>query len=108
MPCVDPTVMRFVGREREVEAKKFFRKEGWGWHGQHRVFTAQDGKEYKWFLGAHTCWVSACRSKEDPAHREEMKQTRWITSTRKHQIANLDKKSAGSQPADHGGELHAS
>ncbi|KAL0570908.1 hypothetical protein V5O48_011048 [Marasmius crinis-equi] len=34
----------------EVTAKSFFRKEGWGPYGRHRVFTAKDGKEYKWLL----------------------------------------------------------
>ncbi|KAJ8082619.1 hypothetical protein PM082_008474 [Marasmius tenuissimus] len=29
-------------------AKDFYRKEGWGPYGRHRVFTAKDGKEYKW------------------------------------------------------------
>ncbi|KAK1229414.1 hypothetical protein PQX77_007534 [Marasmius sp. AFHP31] len=32
----------------EVMARNFYRKEGWGPYGRHRVFTAKDGKEYKW------------------------------------------------------------
>ncbi|KAL0060672.1 hypothetical protein AAF712_012549 [Marasmius tenuissimus] len=32
----------------EVMARDFYRKEGWGPYGRHRVFTAKDGKEYKW------------------------------------------------------------
>ncbi|KAK1229415.1 hypothetical protein PQX77_007535 [Marasmius sp. AFHP31] len=32
----------------EVMAKDFYRKEGWGPYGRHRVFTAKDGREYKW------------------------------------------------------------
>lgn len=32
----------------EVMARDFYRKEGWGPYGRHRVFTAKDGREYKW------------------------------------------------------------
>ncbi|ESK91644.1 hypothetical protein Moror_10690 [Moniliophthora roreri MCA 2997] len=39
------------GDGMEVMSKDFFRKEGWGPYGRHRVFTAKDGKEYKWLLG---------------------------------------------------------
>ncbi|KAG7086972.1 hypothetical protein E1B28_002888 [Marasmius oreades] len=39
-----------LGDGAEIEAKAFFRKEGWGPYGRHRVFTAKDGREYKWYL----------------------------------------------------------
>jgi len=35
---------------REMLVGKFFRKEGFGFWGRHRVFTGDDGKEYKWCL----------------------------------------------------------
>ncbi|KAF8888277.1 hypothetical protein BD779DRAFT_1611346 [Infundibulicybe gibba] len=38
----------------EVETKTFFRKAGCGWYGRNRVFTAPDGKEYKWKMGLST------------------------------------------------------
>ncbi|KAK7050001.1 hypothetical protein VNI00_005432 [Paramarasmius palmivorus] len=38
------------GDGMEVMSKDFFRKEGWGPYGRHRLFTAKDGKEYKWCL----------------------------------------------------------
>ncbi|KAK1229322.1 hypothetical protein PQX77_007611 [Marasmius sp. AFHP31] len=41
--------LRF-GDGGEVEAKVFYRKDGWGPYGRHRVFTARDGREYKWHL----------------------------------------------------------
>ncbi|KAJ6630323.1 hypothetical protein B0H10DRAFT_1939093 [Mycena sp. CBHHK59/15] len=49
---VESSVIHFCGRE--LETKSFLRKDGWGWYGRHRVFTALDGKEYKWCLGAYT------------------------------------------------------
>ncbi|KAG7086350.1 hypothetical protein E1B28_002311 [Marasmius oreades] len=39
-----------LGDGQEIEAKAFFRKQGWGPYGRHRVFTAKDGREYKWYL----------------------------------------------------------
>ncbi|KAF7298339.1 hypothetical protein MKEN_01358500 [Mycena kentingensis (nom. inval.)] len=66
---VDPSVIRFAGREREVLMRDFFRKEGWGWYGRHRVFTAQDGKEYKWILGAYTCYLQVNDASEKPVAR---------------------------------------
>ncbi|KAJ6567120.1 hypothetical protein B0H19DRAFT_1139526 [Mycena capillaripes] len=48
----DSSVIHFRGQELAV--REFFRKEGWGWYGRHRVFTAQDGREFKWVLGAYT------------------------------------------------------
>ncbi|TFK34267.1 hypothetical protein BDQ12DRAFT_763694 [Crucibulum laeve] len=41
--------IRYQGQD--VEASVFFRKSGFGWYGRHRIFTAPDGKEYKWKLG---------------------------------------------------------
>ncbi|KAG5637190.1 hypothetical protein H0H81_005447 [Sphagnurus paluster] len=47
----------------EHKTKDYFRKEGWGPYGcgshmifllRHRVFTASDGREYKWLLQALT------------------------------------------------------
>ncbi|KAF8888291.1 hypothetical protein BD779DRAFT_463962 [Infundibulicybe gibba] len=32
----------------EIKTRDFFKKVEWGWGGQGRVFTAPDGKEYKW------------------------------------------------------------
>ncbi|KAJ6606064.1 hypothetical protein DFH09DRAFT_1119210 [Mycena vulgaris] len=49
---VESSVIRFRGRE--LATRDFFRKEGWGWYGRHRVFTGLDGREYKWILGAYT------------------------------------------------------
>ncbi|EEB95319.1 hypothetical protein MPER_05725 [Moniliophthora perniciosa FA553] len=39
------------GNGGEITAKEIFKKEGWGPYGRHRVFTAKDGKEYRWNLG---------------------------------------------------------
>ncbi|KAE9405830.1 hypothetical protein BT96DRAFT_988075 [Gymnopus androsaceus JB14] len=36
---------------REVHVKDLFKKQGWGWWGRHRVFTGEDGNEYRWRLG---------------------------------------------------------
>ncbi|KAF8888288.1 hypothetical protein BD779DRAFT_463813 [Infundibulicybe gibba] len=36
---------------QEIKTKDFFRKVGWGWTARNRVFTAPDGKEYKWKIG---------------------------------------------------------
>ncbi|KAJ7700722.1 hypothetical protein B0H17DRAFT_1247280 [Mycena rosella] len=47
---LESSVIRFRGRE--LATRDFFRKVGWGWYGRHRVFTARDGREYKWILGA--------------------------------------------------------
>ncbi|KIK64382.1 hypothetical protein GYMLUDRAFT_39929 [Collybiopsis luxurians FD-317 M1] len=44
---------RFSGKE--VLVSELFRKEGWGWLGRHRVFTGEDGKEYKWRLRNTYC-----------------------------------------------------
>ncbi|KAF8888285.1 hypothetical protein BD779DRAFT_463718 [Infundibulicybe gibba] len=35
----------------EIETEGFFRKAGWGLTARDRVFTAPDGKEYKWKIG---------------------------------------------------------
>ncbi|KAK0199691.1 hypothetical protein DFS33DRAFT_1387997 [Desarmillaria ectypa] len=43
------SVMRYNGEE--VKATKYFKKQGWGCYGRHRVFKGPDGKEYKWILG---------------------------------------------------------
>ncbi|KAJ7684350.1 hypothetical protein DFH06DRAFT_4880 [Mycena polygramma] len=49
---VESSVIYFRGQELAVH--DFFRKQGWGWYGRHRVFMAQDGREFKWILGAYT------------------------------------------------------
>ncbi|KAJ7123780.1 hypothetical protein C8R43DRAFT_1135834 [Mycena crocata] len=50
---VGPKVIRFGGEEFSPES--FFRKENskWYWPGQH-IFTAKDGKEYKWSMTRYT------------------------------------------------------
>ncbi|KAJ4471072.1 hypothetical protein C8J55DRAFT_435707 [Lentinula edodes] len=35
----------------EIPVKDLFRKEGWGFWGRHRVFTGEDGQEYRWNFG---------------------------------------------------------
>ncbi|KAJ4471083.1 hypothetical protein C8J55DRAFT_551271 [Lentinula edodes] len=35
----------------KIPVKDLFRKEGWGFWGRHRVFTGEDGQEYRWNLG---------------------------------------------------------
>ncbi|KAJ7041960.1 hypothetical protein C8F04DRAFT_1176617 [Mycena alexandri] len=52
----DSSVIHFRGRE--LATREFFRKEGWGSYGRHRVFTARDGREFKWILGAYTSKAS--------------------------------------------------
>ncbi|RDB19297.1 hypothetical protein Hypma_013597 [Hypsizygus marmoreus] len=49
---VTSSIMRFGGDE--VETKTYFKKKGWGWYGRNRVFTAPDGREYKWLLKMFT------------------------------------------------------
>ncbi|KAJ6622691.1 hypothetical protein B0H10DRAFT_2012352 [Mycena sp. CBHHK59/15] len=48
-----PTVIRFGGRE--IAPATFFQKENATWYSPgDRIFTAQDGKEYRWCLTAYT------------------------------------------------------
>ncbi|KAJ7102846.1 hypothetical protein C8R44DRAFT_808636 [Mycena epipterygia] len=49
-----PTFIRFG--DRDIDPATFFRKENKGWHGRYkeRVFTAQDGREYRWCKTAYT------------------------------------------------------
>ncbi|KAJ7490957.1 hypothetical protein FB451DRAFT_628373 [Mycena latifolia] len=61
---VDSSVIRFRGRE--IVSRDFFRKEGVGWFGPHRVFTALDGKEYKWIVGAQTTELKTHDDAETP------------------------------------------
>ncbi|KAJ7765709.1 hypothetical protein B0H16DRAFT_1413193 [Mycena metata] len=49
---LESSVIHFRGRE--LATGEFFRKEGLGLYGRHRVFTARDGREFKWILGAYT------------------------------------------------------
>ncbi|KIK53227.1 hypothetical protein GYMLUDRAFT_100498 [Collybiopsis luxurians FD-317 M1] len=37
----------------EVQVKDFFKKGAWGNRGHNRVFTGEDGREYKWVLARH-------------------------------------------------------
>ncbi|KAJ7680060.1 hypothetical protein B0H17DRAFT_943550 [Mycena rosella] len=54
---VKSSVIRFRGRE--LATQDSFAKKAWGGSARgHRVFTAQDGKEYKWVLGAETTHAS--------------------------------------------------
>ncbi|KAF9443147.1 hypothetical protein P691DRAFT_680154, partial [Macrolepiota fuliginosa MF-IS2] len=43
---------RFRYNSRDVPVSEYFRKEGWSWYGRGRVFTASNGKEYRWELRA--------------------------------------------------------
>ncbi|KAJ7242949.1 hypothetical protein C8J57DRAFT_1334768, partial [Mycena rebaudengoi] len=45
------SVFRF--NDKEVVATSFFRTAGWDWYGRNRIFTARDGKEYKWRFTLH-------------------------------------------------------
>ncbi|KAJ7688353.1 hypothetical protein B0H17DRAFT_1068248 [Mycena rosella] len=49
-----PSVIQFGGQE--IDPATFFRRENQGWHGKPReyIFTAQDGKEYRWILRPYT------------------------------------------------------
>ncbi|KAJ7184582.1 hypothetical protein C8R46DRAFT_938532 [Mycena filopes] len=58
----DSSVINFRGRE--LPTRDFFRKDGWGWYGRHRVFTARDGREFKWILGAYTSQLKLNDSSE--------------------------------------------
>ncbi|KAJ7932733.1 hypothetical protein B0H13DRAFT_2650715 [Mycena leptocephala] len=60
----DSSVIHFRGQELAV--RDFFRKEGWGWYGRHRVFTALDGREFKWILGAYTPQLKLNDAAETP------------------------------------------
>ncbi|KAF9463421.1 hypothetical protein BDZ94DRAFT_610006 [Collybia nuda] len=51
--AIASSVIKFGGAE--IETKDYFRKEGWGSYGRHRVFTGPDDREYKWILGS---WAS--------------------------------------------------
>ncbi|KAL0577675.1 hypothetical protein V5O48_004323 [Marasmius crinis-equi] len=48
--CVFASSRLRFGDGGQVEAKEFFRKEGCGPYGRHRIFTGRDGREYKWYL----------------------------------------------------------
>ncbi|KAG6819715.1 hypothetical protein H0H93_009331 [Arthromyces matolae] len=43
-----PSTIRFGGNEFTSDV--FFRKDGWGVNGQHRVFRGEDGRTYKWLF----------------------------------------------------------
>ncbi|KAF7353874.1 hypothetical protein MVEN_01073300 [Mycena venus] len=60
----ESSVIRFRGQELAVH--DFFRKVGWGWYGRHRVFTAPDGREFKWILGAYTSQLKLNDAAETP------------------------------------------
>ncbi|KAK7040355.1 Replication termination factor 2 [Paramarasmius palmivorus] len=53
---------------QEIETKDFFRSEGWAGKllGSNRVFTAPDGKEYKWFLGPYSSKLVLNDKEETP------------------------------------------
>ncbi|KAJ7725286.1 hypothetical protein DFH07DRAFT_970900 [Mycena maculata] len=54
---IESSVIHFQGRE--LATQEFFRTEGsLGWFGRPRAFTALDGKQYKWILGAFTSEAS--------------------------------------------------
>ncbi|KAH0584630.1 hypothetical protein H2248_010163 [Termitomyces sp. 'cryptogamus'] len=46
------STLRFGGNE--FETKRYFRKEGWGLYGRHRVFAGIDGREYKWLFRSNS------------------------------------------------------
>ncbi|KAJ7490956.1 hypothetical protein FB451DRAFT_628376 [Mycena latifolia] len=78
---VEPTVIRFRGRE--LSTRDFFRKVGWGWYGRHRVFTALDGREYKWILGAYTSQLKLNDAAETPVARYSPKKLGLFFKPRK-------------------------
>ncbi|KAJ6567250.1 hypothetical protein DFH09DRAFT_919057 [Mycena vulgaris] len=49
-----PSVIRFGGQE--IDPATFFRRENMSWYGKPKehIFTAQDGKEYRWYLRPYT------------------------------------------------------
>jgi len=55
--------------EREFKTRSFFRKEGWGWHGRHRVFAGPDGREYKWKLNSTSPELNVNDGAETPVAR---------------------------------------
>ncbi|KAF5390383.1 hypothetical protein D9757_005163, partial [Collybiopsis confluens] len=63
------TKVRFaMGRYsgKEVLVKDLFRKQGWGNRGHSRVFTGEDGKEYKWVLARFRSELTLNDSSQSP------------------------------------------
>ncbi|PPR05593.1 hypothetical protein CVT24_002824 [Panaeolus cyanescens] len=53
----DKSVIK-IGKDPFVEgtsARDMFSKSGWGFYGRNRSFTAPDGSQYTWKLGASSC-----------------------------------------------------
>ncbi|KAJ7119088.1 hypothetical protein C8R44DRAFT_789990 [Mycena epipterygia] len=84
---VGSSVIRF--RDRELLTREFFRKKGWGWYGRHRVFTAADGREFKWILGAYTSQLKLNNAAETPVAHYRPKKLGLLSKPRKASLEVL-------------------
>lgn len=69
------STIRFGGEE--IDTKTFFRREGMKWnsYGRHRIFTAPDGKDYKWMMLLSESSVSSRQFQ--PTTHEILTDYRW-------------------------------
>ncbi|KAJ7119099.1 hypothetical protein C8R44DRAFT_790012 [Mycena epipterygia] len=84
---VESTVIRFRGRE--LLTRDFFRKTGWGLYGRHHVFTASDGKEYKWIISTYTTELKSNDAAETPVAHYRPKKFGLLSKTRKASLEVL-------------------
>ncbi|KAJ3554802.1 hypothetical protein NP233_g12347 [Leucocoprinus birnbaumii] len=56
---------RFRIDGREISVNDYFRKGSWSSYGRDRVFTASDGKEYRWHMGSNV--IDMIRNDESKA-----------------------------------------
>ncbi|ESK83750.1 hypothetical protein Moror_2091 [Moniliophthora roreri MCA 2997] len=70
------------GNGGEITAKEFFKKEGWGPYGRHRVFIAKDGREYRWNLGLVRSELFLKDSAKTPVAKFHRKSSRVVGKSR--------------------------
>ncbi|KAJ7142142.1 hypothetical protein C8R43DRAFT_582603 [Mycena crocata] len=83
----ESSVIRFRGSE--LATRDLFRKDGWGCYGRHRIFTALDGREYKWILGAYTSQLKVNDDTETVVARYRPKKLGLFSKPRKASLEIL-------------------
>ncbi|KAF9536663.1 hypothetical protein CPC08DRAFT_652052, partial [Agrocybe pediades] len=68
------SVIRYKGKEWKTS--EFFKREGKGWYGSDRLFSAEDGTTYLWKLEKNVSEVSTLvsSSPQKPSHQPNQKQ----------------------------------
>ncbi|KAJ7117965.1 hypothetical protein C8R43DRAFT_1036539 [Mycena crocata] len=73
------SVITFRGEEHKTS--EWLRKEGLRWYGPHRVFTALDGKDYRWILQNYTSELKTNDASEELAARfHPKKPDKWLAT----------------------------